>query len=168
MAELAPLDRLQPCLLDRLTDHEPEVTGEGRDQRVISVRKYREAVLRDLEMLLNSRTYPPGHEIYDFVEVERSVLNYGVPDLAGTTASSISADEFAGQMKQAILWFEPRISRRSLSVHIVPSPERGCGSAVLFEVEGDLWAHPFPEHLFVKTEVDLETGRYNLKGETSE
>lgn len=167
MTELTPMDRLQPCLLDRLTDNEPEVTKESRDQRVISVRRYRAAVLRDLEMLFNSRTYPLGFEIYDFSEVERSVLNYGVPDLAGTTIFSFSPDEFEARVKQAILWFEPRISRPSLAVHIVSSLGPESARAVLFEVEGELWAHPFPEHLFVKTEIDLETGRHKLKGESS-
>ncbi|MHC4750853.1 MAG: type VI secretion system baseplate subunit TssE, partial [Planctomycetota bacterium] len=36
MAELTPMDRLQPCLLDRLTDDEPDVQKESRDQRVVS------------------------------------------------------------------------------------------------------------------------------------
>jgi type VI secretion system protein ImpF len=166
MAEPTPIDRLQPCLLDRLTDDEPEVTKESRDQRVISVRRYRGAVLRDLEMLLNSRTYPPGSEVYDFNEAERSVLNYGIPDLAGTTVSSVSPTEFEARVKQAILCFEPRISRRSLSVRIVSSPEAQPVRAIVFQIEGELWARPLPEHLFVKTEVDLETGHHKLKGES--
>ena len=48
MAELTPSERLQPCLLDRLTDDHPEEVKESRDQRVVSMRRYREAVLRDL------------------------------------------------------------------------------------------------------------------------
>lgn len=166
MAESTPIDRLQPCLLDRLTDDEPEVTKESRDQRVTSLRRYREAVLRDVEMLLNSRIYPPGSEIYDFSEAERSVLNYGIPDLAGATLSSISPTEFEAQVKQAVLYFEPRVLRRSLSVRIVSSLEVSTVRAIVFEIEGELWARPFPEHLFVKTEVDLETGHYKLKGES--
>ena len=168
MAEPAPFDRLQPCLLDRLTDREPEVAKESRDQRVMSMRRYRAAVLRDLEMLLNSRTYPPESEIYDFSEAEQSVLNYGIPDLAGTSVLSVGSAEFETQVKQAILRFEPRVSRRSLSVHIVSSVGPEVIRALSFEVEGELWAHPLPERLFVRTEVDLETGRHSLKGESSE
>ena len=48
MADLLPSERLQPCLLDRLTDQDPDQRKEGREQRVVSMRKYREAVLRDL------------------------------------------------------------------------------------------------------------------------
>ena len=36
MAELTPKERLQPSLLDRLTDDEPEQQQESRDKRVLS------------------------------------------------------------------------------------------------------------------------------------
>ncbi|MBN2133773.1 MAG: type VI secretion system baseplate subunit TssE [Sedimentisphaerales bacterium] len=165
MAELTSTDRLQPCLLDRLTDEEPEITKESRDHRVVSLRRYRQAVLRDLEMLLNSRKYPPGAEVYDFPEVEESVLNYGIPDLTGLSVSAISPTEFQAYIKQAVLWFEPRIARGSLTVRIVPAADPEHARAILFEIEGELWAQPLPERLFVKTEVDLETGHHKLKDE---
>jgi type VI secretion system protein ImpF len=166
MAELTPTDRLQPCLLDRLTDEEPDASKESRDQRVVSLRRYRQAVLRDLAMLLNSRKYPPGAQVYDFPMVEQSVLNYGIPDLTGLSVSSIGLSEFQACIKQAILWFEPRISRNALAVRIVPPSDPAHARAVLFEIEGELWAQPLPERLFVKTEIDLETGHHKLKGET--
>jgi len=166
MAELPSTDNLQPCLLDRLTDDEPEAASESRDQRVVSLRRYRQAVLRDLEMLLNSRAYPSESDVYDFREADRSVLNYGIPDLAGMTVSSISPAEFEARVKQAILTFEPRIARRSLSVRIVAPRDPDHVRAILFEIEGELWAQPLPERLFVKTEVDLETGRHKLRGES--
>ena len=58
MAELTPIEKLQPCLLDRLTDDEPGNQKESRLQRVVSPQKYRAGVLRDVEWLFNSRAYP--------------------------------------------------------------------------------------------------------------
>jgi type VI secretion system protein ImpF len=168
MAESTLTDRLQPCLLDRLTDHEPEEAKESRDQRVMSLKKYRQAVLRDLEMLLNAKAYPPGSDIYDYDEAAQSVLNFGIPDLAGTSISSLSPEEFEARVKQAILLFESRISRHSLSVRLVSSQDAQAVRAVVFEIAGDLWAQPSPEHLFVKTEVDLDTGRHKLSGGSGE
>ncbi|MFN5622686.1 MAG: type VI secretion system baseplate subunit TssE, partial [Planctomyces sp.] len=52
MAELTTQDRLQPSLLDRLIDHEPQQTQESRDKRVLSLKKLREAVVRDIGWLL--------------------------------------------------------------------------------------------------------------------
>ena len=34
---ITPLDKLQPCLLDRLTDDEPGKREESRSQRIISL-----------------------------------------------------------------------------------------------------------------------------------
>ncbi|MHC4556079.1 MAG: type VI secretion system baseplate subunit TssE [Planctomycetota bacterium] len=167
MAELTPMDRLQPCLLDRLTDDEPDVQKESRDQRVVSLRRYKRAVLRDLEMILNSKSHPFHDNIYEFSEAARSVLNYGIPDVCGATISVISPDEFEAQVKQTILCFEPRITRKHLSVRIASPLDSASIRTISFEIEGELWAQPLPDHLYVKTEVDLETGHHKLKGESS-
>ena len=45
---LHPQDRLQPALLDRLTDDEPEKKQEPRESRVLSKKQLRQSVLRDL------------------------------------------------------------------------------------------------------------------------
>jgi type VI secretion system protein ImpF len=29
-----------------------------------------------------------------------------------------------------------------------------------FRIEADLWAHPLPLHLYLQTEVDLDTGEF--------
>jgi len=39
MAELTPKERLQPSLLDRLTDEEPDRRQESRDKRILSPAK---------------------------------------------------------------------------------------------------------------------------------
>jgi len=165
MAELAPIERLQPCLLDRLTDDEPEVGKESRDQRIVSLRRYKSAVLRDLDMLLNSKRHPLHDNIYEFSYAAESVLNYGIPDLCGATISAVSPSDFEAQVKQAILCFEPRISRNLLSVRIVSPPDADNLRTLSFEIEGELWAQPLPDHLFIKTEVDLATGHCKWKGE---
>jgi type VI secretion system protein ImpF len=166
MGELAPTEHLQPCLLDRLTDDEPEVKKESRDQRITSLRRYKNAVLRDLAMLLNSKAHPFGDEIYGFSEAVRSVLNYGIPALCGATVSAINPGDFEAQVKQAILNFEPRILRKQFTVRIVSPLDSQYIRAISFEIEGELWAQSLPDHLYVKTEVDLETGHHKLKGES--
>ena len=167
MAELTPRERLQPCLLDRLTDDEPEVGAESRDQRVVSMRRYKRAVLRDLDMLLNSKRHPPHGNIYDFNQAAQSVLNYGIPDLCGITISAVNPGEFEAEVKQSIQNFEPRILPESLSVRIISQIESEYIRTLSFEIKGELWAQPLPDRLFVKTEVDLETGHHKLKDESS-
>jgi type VI secretion system protein ImpF len=54
MAELTPQERLQPSLLDRLTDEEPDQLQESREKRVLSMSRLRDFVLRDLAWLFNA------------------------------------------------------------------------------------------------------------------
>jgi type VI secretion system protein ImpF len=39
--------------------------------------------------------------------------------------------------------------------------------ALSFEIEGQLWAQPLPLHLFVRTEIDLESGDVTIAGHSS-
>src|SRR5579864_228685 len=94
MAELTQQERLQPCLLDRITDDEPNKQQELRDQRVVSLRRLREGVLRDLGWLLNATNMAVLEDLSEYPQVARSVVNYGMPALAGSLASSIDIDDF--------------------------------------------------------------------------
>jgi type VI secretion system protein ImpF len=161
MPELTPSERLQPCLLDRLTDDEPGSAVEGRDRRVMSMRQYRRAVLRDLVWLLNTPCKSRTGEFADFPEVDASVLNFGMPDLSGRTSNSIPVEALERMVLTTIQRFEPRIASAGLSVRVVT--EETHGTAISIEIEGELWAYPLPERLFLKTEVDLETGECRVR-----
>lgn len=157
MADQPLIEKLQPCLLDRLTDDEPASQVESRAQRVISHQKYRRGVLRDLEWLFNTHAYLPlsGMEAYDLKDYEHayeSVINFGTKQLCGLTAPDMP--QLQEQLAQAIRVFEPRITPRNLVIRA--DLERNL---VTFELQGELWANPLPEHLHVKTTVDLETGQ---------
>ncbi len=162
MPEAVPYERLLPCLLDRLTDEEPQARREGRDRRLIGLRRYVEAVRRDLAWLLNSKARPRGDRIYDFPEVARSVLNYGIPDLCGTTGSALEPAEFERELRQALRTFEPRLSPGTLIVQANVDPQQMNANALTFEIVGEVWAMPAPEAFFARTEVDLETGDWHL------
>lgn len=157
MADPTPFERLQPCLLDRLTDDEPDKSEESRSQRVISHQKYRRGVLRDLDWLFNSSAFLPSSvvgsvDLRKYPEAFRSVINFGTRQLTGKMSPDLVElrDEFA----EAIATFEPRMAARTLTIHT--SVERNF---LVFDISGDLWANPIPEHLHLKTTVDFETGQ---------
>ena len=162
MAEMAPQERLLPFLLDRLVDEEPRSKVESRERRVISFKQFHKAILRDLQWLLNSATKAQRDEIDEFPEVAKSVLNYGMPDIAGSTESSMTPEMVERMVKTAIFQYEPRVIRNSLHVRGV-SAAKAVGNMLSLEIRGQVWAQPMPESLYVKTEVDLETGMCQLK-----
>ena len=158
MAELTPQERLQPSLLDRLTDEEPDKSVESREQRVLSIRRLRDLVLRDLAWLFNTTNLQVGQDLSDFPEVQRSVLNYGVPELTGRTISSMDIVHVERRIHDAIRQFEPRILPNTLRVNVAINEQEMSQSALSFEIIGELWAQPLPQQLYLKTEIDLELG----------
>lgn len=149
---------LQPALLDRLTDREPEKQEESRTRRVISLKRLRESVIRDLGWLFNTAALSVTEDLSAYPYVEHSVLNYGIPDLSGKISSSLDTRELERAVRQAIWDFEPRILRNTLRVRADVEQDAMNRSCLTFEIEGELWAHPAPTRLFLKTEVDLENG----------
>ncbi len=166
MAELSLQERLQPSLLDRLTDNEPETKVESRAQRVLSLNRLKRSVLRDLAWLLNCGNLAMTEDLDPYPEVGSSVLNYGVTDLAGTTSASTDIRAVEREIKQAILDFEPRILANSLSVKVSLSDEEMSNRTLSFVIEGQLWAQPLPISLYLSTDLDLETGTTTIN-ETS-
>jgi type VI secretion system protein ImpF len=162
MAELTPKERLQPSLLDRLTDDDPERATESREARVLSPARLRECVRRDLAWLFNTTHLEAMQSLEEYPLVAHSVLNYGVPDLAGRTAASLATAELEQMIRQAILDFEPRLDRNSVSVRLVLDKDKMGHNALTFDVEAELWAQPLPLHLFLRTAVDLEAGKVEV------
>ena len=98
MAELTPKDRLQPSLLDRLTDDSPDSRVESRERRVLSPSQLRDCVRRDLAWLLNTTNLESTTSLADVPEVAASVLNFGVIDLAGKPISSLNMVVFCWRL----------------------------------------------------------------------
>ena len=163
MADLTPKERLQPSLLDRLTDDEPGQIEEARERRVLSMRQLRKSVLRDLEWLLNTGNLAVTGQLNRCPLAARSVLNYGIPDLSGNTAVSVTPKALEAVICQAIINFEPRILKDSVRVRVVVSSDQMNRNAIGFEIEGELWGQPMPTHMFVRSEIDFETGQVSVQ-----
>jgi type VI secretion system protein ImpF len=157
MAELAARERLQPSLLDRLSDDEPDNTTESRERRVLSLRTLREGVLRDLAWLLNTTNLLSVTPAQNLPHVANSVLNYGVPDISGNSVSNLNVSRLERAIRQAIWDFEPRLIRSTVTVK-ARAGDSAEHNKLTFEIEADLWAQPYPERLYLKTELDLERG----------
>ena len=140
MAELTPTERLQPSLLDRLTDEEPASSQESRNRRVLSIQRLRESVLRDVAWLLNTTNLCEPDLAERFPQVAQSVVNYGIPDLAGLTTSGVDVGELEQLVKQALWDFEPRILRHTLQVRAHQGDDEMTHNALVFEISGELWA----------------------------
>ncbi len=154
MTEPTPSDRLQPTLFDPLMPQEA---------RVLTKSGLRTAVLRDLTSLMNTVRLGASEDLSAYPEVERSVLNYGMPAFAGGTASTLDVHGLEGSIRTVILRFEPRILANTLLVEAVDNDKMlGWHNVVSVKISAQVWAQPVPLELLLRTEVDLETGQVAL------
>ncbi|MDV9031541.1 MULTISPECIES: type VI secretion system baseplate subunit TssE [unclassified Pseudomonas] len=161
VADIAARDRLQPSLLDRLTDDDPGNPQEAPDKRVLSLQQLKASVLRDLAWLLNTTSLLDSDDTLN-TPAGTSVINYGLPALAGNCATNIDLLALERIIHQAIATYEPRILAHTLRVRALTAPAEMNANALSFEIEGDLWAQPAALPLLLQTDLDLESGQVRV------
>lgn len=162
MPRWEPEHTVTQSVLERLIDREPKEQQEMAPTRAQSVRQLKASLRRDLDWLLNTRRTPEavGRE---YQEVERSVFNYGIPDLTSLSWQSERDRQRLGRIIEVALEiFEPRLRR----IRVVPIGEVSGTSFVLrFQIEGMLQMSPAPEHISFDTVLQVSTGEYQVKGD---
>ena len=161
MADRTLAERLQPSLLDRLTDHEPTELKETRDSRVIDVSRLREIIQRDLSWLLNTSNIENTFDAEALPNVARSVLNYGLAEVSGEYSTSERAERIRRSIEQAIATHEPRIIEGSVEVTLSPDDDAGEMNVALV-IRADMWAQPLPLELYLRSQVDVTTGEVSV------
>jgi type VI secretion system protein ImpF len=162
MADQTITERLQPALLDRLTDLEPDKETESRDKRVIDINRLRDIIRRDLSWLLNTNNLDTQIDPGLFPQATNSVLNYGVREVAGDFSTAERARQIHKSIQIAIERFEPRIREGTLDI-LERKTEEARRSTVVFDIVAEMWAQPFPIELYLRSEVDLTTGELRLE-----
>jgi type VI secretion system protein ImpF len=156
-------NRLQPALLDRLTDERPDERVEADEHRVMSKAQLRQAVLRDLGALFNA-VQPLGREAEPYPLLSGSVLNFGLPALSGELASKLDVSVLETAIRQAIVRFEPRILPDTLEVRALEATTvLDTHNVIEFEIRGHLWSQPVPLEILLRTQLDLEAGQVEVK-----
>jgi type VI secretion system protein ImpF len=156
MSRINPQEGLMPSLLDRLID--PEAGGTAW-RHGYTVEQMTAAVHRDLEDLLNTRLtnidIPP-----DCPQTRRSLIGYGLPDLASLQAFSPEQRAEIGHILEAIIaTFEPRLRDiRATLVNPAESKER----TIKFRIDARLSVEPAPEVAF-DTILELSTGHSTIE-----
>ena len=136
----------------------------------------REAVRRDIEMLFNverleasyfltdrelQNHVSPAELMAEFPEVQRSVLNFGVPTFSGRKGSDFDKDALARDLKEVLQNFEPRLKPESIKVRVSFAEKVG----LKVDIDAILMLSPVPERLRLSTMIDLESGRATTKQE---
>jgi type VI secretion system protein ImpF len=164
VAGLTPKEKLQPSLLDRLTDVRPDVRTSTAGVKVLSMEELRDSVRRDLAALFNATALETVEDLSDYPNVQKSTLNFGMPDLSGKTASGMDLQELERALSRAIHQFEPRLLEETVKVSS-DMYDAKSHNLMIAKIEAELWSQPLPQKLLLRTELDLENGEVKLKEE---
>ncbi|ACR11888.1 type VI secretion system baseplate subunit TssE [Teredinibacter turnerae] len=142
MARVEKTKNLRPSILDRLLDDDPRSPREPEVTKHQQLRNLRASVKRDLENLLNTRyriVSPPEN----LKQLENSILNYGMPDLATVNVSDIEKRRaFTRELEQLLKTYEPRFK----TVHVSYQDNSDTTDRTLrFRIDATLYADPSPE-----------------------
>lgn len=151
--------RVTSSVLDRLLDFEPKSSQEAPKSRSKSLAELKQSIRRDLEWLLNTRSYP-GEIDENLEEVNNSVMVFGLPDFTGMSAKSDSElKRLKSTLEKAIKIFEPRFLNLKVSLEPVSDIDR----LLKFRIEAQLNIEPSPEPIAFDTILQLGSGDFQVK-----
>ena len=160
MAHINKNKKLRPSILDRLLDDEPHNQVEadtGREQKVAQLRN---SVRRDLETLLNTR-YRVVEPPEEYEQLELSLLNYGLPDLATVNTLNLKKKkEFIRDLEKLLKDFEPRF--KSVKVNFKKNSAKS-DRTLRFSIDATLYADPFPEVVIFDSVLEPVTRTVNVE-----
>lgn len=160
-AELSDRERLQPSLLDRLTDNSPGDLKDSSSERYIDVRRLREIILRDLGWLLNTSNNEDYVTEEEYPQAHKSTINYGISDIAGRKVALTDADKLERSIQEAVYALEPRIIPGTLDVKAVKDKD-GNQAQIVMDIRGELWATPVPLELYLRTKLNVADGELEI------
>jgi type VI secretion system protein ImpF len=147
-------------LCDIATRNVANTATESTDFKSVSMRRLRDYVCRDLAALLNSASLDAVVDLTSYPHVQSSVLNFGMPSLAGRTARTVDPQQISSTIEAAVRRFEPRLSAVRVSPEV---GEDGNETHVLaFRIEAQLWGQPMPQQLVLRTSIDVDSGNVTL------
>jgi type VI secretion system protein ImpF len=148
-----------PSVLDRLLD--PGSTPGSVRGRGQQLSELRDAVRRDLEALLNAHRYPYSPPP-DMPELQRSLLQYGVPDFLTINAGAADArEEFRRALEEAIRRFEPRF--KSVSVALLGG-DNPHDRTIRLRIEALMYAEPVPDAVSFDSLIDPSNWNISVRG----
>ena len=160
MARVDKKKKLRPSVLDRLFDNETHNRAEQDPDHHQLLRELRNSIRRDLEFLLNTRFYisePPD----EFPELNKSLLNYGLPDLASVNIIDIEKrNEFAKKLEQTLSYFEPRF--KSVKVSFMENFDKS-DRTLRFRIDAVIYADPLPEIVVFDSILESATRMVSVK-----
>lgn len=148
-----------PSILDRLLDDNPQEQVESPGAMYFDLRRFKQAVARDLEALLNSRCIDLNDEIEQYPYARNSVVNFGIIDLS--SLSLLNPDDrslLRDKIRVTIERHEPRLDKVRVALDEPKELER----VLRFRVDAVLKVHPNKPPVIFDAMLQLSSNSYHV------
>ncbi len=149
-------DGFQASILNRLVDHDPDVSHEPVHYQMYSIEQIKTFVVSDLENLLNSRRsiviVPAAYK-----EVNKSVFVYGLKDFTAENPKNPTFRQILRQdVEKTIMRFEPRLRNVAVHLETIAANDKN----LRFRISGFLEVGSESEPVSFDTLFDTNRGQY--------
>jgi type VI secretion system protein ImpF len=127
----------------------------------ISEAVLRKEVARDLESLMNNIAFESTEDITNYGNVRRSILNYGLPDIAHMTIDESRVDSLSAGIRTVLMTYEPRLDPQTIRATRDPSTQVD-ELKLRFLVFADLRCEPLNVPVEFVADVDIESGGIHI------
>jgi type VI secretion system protein ImpF len=132
-----------------------------RARQIITESMLRREVSRDLDALLNTIALESSVDMEGAPHVRKSILNFGLSDLALHTIDENAVDDIPDDIRTAIVNYEPRIAADTLRIERDKRVDP-VDLKIRFVISGELVCHPV--HVPVEFVADIvEAGKIIVK-----
>lgn len=121
----------------------------------------RREVMRDLESLMNSISLDSAADLSDFPAVEKSIINYGFPDIARRTLDELDTKGLETEIEKVLCSYEPRLERSSLRI----ARDKRLDPVELnvrYVVHAELLCEPLKVPVEFVADVEVTTGKIHI------
>lgn len=117
--------QITPSILDRLLDDAPREQAEAASHRSFDLHRLKQAVARDMEALLNSRSVDLDDSIDSFPQARNSMIDYGITDLSSLSLLDPGDRAYLrDKIRLTVQRHEPRLGHITVSLDAPSGTER--------------------------------------------
>jgi len=121
----------------------------------------RREVGRDLDSLMNTIAMESSENLDAFDYVRKSVLNFGLPDIAHRSIDENAVENISEEIRRALMHFEPRLVPQTIRVAKASEFDE-AELKVRFIVHADLFCEPLNVPVEFVADLELDSGNVTV------
>lgn len=141
---------------ERVVSRRSALARRGADETLL-----KRNLVTDLLALINTVDLGSVDDLSGFDYVSRSILNYGLPDLARLTSEEADVAEIATDLRTALMEHEPRLVPETLRIERDENFD-DVNQRIRFNVSAEMFCRPADIPVEFVAEIDIASGKILL------